>query len=251
LSGDVHEAAAVGFDRGAGSYERGRPSYPQEAISRIVEYLAIGGDTTLVDLAAGTGKFTRLLVPTGARIIAVEPVAAMRAELAAQLPAVETLDGTAEAIPMADASVDVLTVAQAFHWFDLDRALAEIARVLRPGGGMAMLWNRRDESEPWVAAMSRIIGWHDRPIAHYDSVDWPAVVAKSGSFTPLERFEVSYEHVIDRELLRERVYSISYIATMNEAERTRLGDEVVALAQGFPDEFPLPYRTVVHWCHAR
>ena len=110
----------------------------------------------------------------------------MRRELEQAVPGVEVLDGTAESIPLPDASVDVVTVAQAFHWFDAPVALDEIARVLRPGGGLAILWNERDESTPWVAEMSRIIRWHERTVSRYQHVAWAEIVAASGRFTPLQ-----------------------------------------------------------------
>src|SRR5690606_25154234 len=130
----IPDAAAEGFGRGAEAYESARPSYPPDAVGEIATVCDVGPGRRVLDLAAGTGKLTRLLVPTGAEVVAVEPVAEMRAVLSAVLPGVEALDGTAEAIPLPDASVDAVTVAQAFHWFDPPVALAEIARVLRPGG---------------------------------------------------------------------------------------------------------------------
>ena len=143
----IHEAAAVGFARGADAYERGRPEYPADAL----EPLRLSPDLTVLDLAAGTGKLTRPLAASGARVIAVEPVAEMRAALPSS---VETLDGTAESIPLGDGSVDLVTVGQAFHWFDGDAALAEIHRVLRPGGRLALVWNRRVEDAPVNAEIS-------------------------------------------------------------------------------------------------
>ena len=127
----IHEAAKA-FDQGAVDYEKGRPSYPADAVAKIVDVLGVGPGTRVLDLAAGTGKLTRLLVPTGAELVAVEPVAGMLDQLVAALPDVEVHDGTAEAIPLPDASVDAAVVAQAFHWFDPDVALAELARVLVP-----------------------------------------------------------------------------------------------------------------------
>jgi len=154
---DLSDVAAAGFGAGAQDYERGRPSYPDDLVVWMAERLRIGAGSRVVDLAAGTGKLTRLLVPTGADLVAVEPVAAMREQLAAVVPGVPALDGTAESIPLAPASVDAVTVAQAFHWFDADAALAEIARVLRPGGALGLVWNERDVREPWVAELSKLI----------------------------------------------------------------------------------------------
>jgi ubiquinone/menaquinone biosynthesis C-methylase UbiE len=126
----VHQAAR-GFEQAADAYERARPTYPQAAVAWLCERLAVRRGRRVLDLAAGTGKLTRSLVAAGADVVAVEPIAAMRERLP---PEVEALDGTAEAIPLPGASVDAVTVAQAFHWFDAEPALAEIHRVLRPGG---------------------------------------------------------------------------------------------------------------------
>jgi A/G-specific adenine glycosylase len=166
----IDDVAATGFEAGAAAYELARPGYPDEAVAVLVGMLGIAAGVQVLDLAAGTGKLTRRLIELGASVIAIEPVRGMRRELQQAVAGVEVLDGTAESIPLADASVDVVTVAQAFHWFDAPLALAEIARVLRPGGGLAILWNERDESTPWVAEMSRIIRWHERTVSRYQRV---------------------------------------------------------------------------------
>src|SRR3954454_1555934 len=133
---------ANAFGPAAGDYERARPSYPAAAIDVLRRELGIGPGRMVCDLAAGTGKLTRLLVPSGATILAVEPVPGMRDELRVAVPDVEVVDGTAEAMPFPDASVDAVTVAQASHWSRFDEALAEIRRVVRPGGGLAILFNQ-------------------------------------------------------------------------------------------------------------
>ena len=245
----IDKVAASGFAAGSGAYDRGRPSYPQEAVDFLVDRLGIGPDKTVVDLAAGTGKFTALIVPTGARVIAVEPVAEMRETLARVLPAVEALDGTAEEIRLADGTVDVVIVAQAFHWFDADKALSQIARVLVPGGGLALLWNRRDESVPWVRRMSEVIGWHEFDRANYDRVDWAAVVGQSGLFSDVQHTTFDYEQELDRDGLAERVRSVSYIASMESDEQEVLVEKVLRLVDDKPERFPLPYNTLVFWCH--
>jgi ubiquinone/menaquinone biosynthesis C-methylase UbiE len=249
--GRIHDVAASGFAAGSDAYDRGRPSYPREAVDLIVSEVGIGPGSTVVDLAAGTGKFTALLVPTGADVIAVEPVAEMSQTLGRRLPQVEVHEGTAESMPFADGFADAVTVAQAFHWFDFDAALAEIARVLRPGGGLAFLWNRRDESAPWVDKMSEILRWKERDFARYDEIDWAAVVAGSGHFTDLRQRTFSYEQEIDREGLADRVRSISYVASMDEEQREGLVKQVVALVDDKPERFPLPYTTLVFWCSKR
>jgi ubiquinone/menaquinone biosynthesis C-methylase UbiE len=245
----IDDVAARGFQAGAAAYEIARPGYPDDALATLARELRIADGTTVCDLAAGTGKLTRRLIELGASVVAVEPVEAMREQARGTVPSADVVDGTAEAIPLPDASVDVVTVAQAFHWFDADLALAEIARVLKPGGGLALLWNERDERTAWVAEMSRLIRWHERTVSRYQHVDWVAVVAASGHFTPLEEHAAPWEQPMTRDVLADRVRSISYIAVMPPAERERLAAEVTALVTRLPEPFGLPYVCRVQWCH--
>ena len=151
----VHPSAATGFARSVEAYERARPEYPPEAIAWLARELDLRPGRTVVDLAAGSGKLTRPLAALGCEVIAIEPVAEMRAAIG---PAARALDGTAEAMPLPDDSADAVTVGQAFHWFDGPKALAEIERVLRPGGALALVWNRRpSESSELHAAISALI----------------------------------------------------------------------------------------------
>lgn len=254
----IHEAAAIGFDRAAGAYERARPSYPQDAVDHTVEQLHIGSASRVVDLAAGTGKFTRLLVPTGATLVAVEPVAGMRAVLADGAPGVEVLEGTAEAIPLEDGSVDAVVCAQAFHWFDGPAALAEIRRVLKPGGGLAVIFNIRDESVPWVAELTEITGVRNAPRPHHTEARraFAGFVAGDGGYGPVTVAQFRYEQELDEEALVERVVSQSWIAAMADAEQEALLDRVRQLARSHPDlagraTFVMPYDTEVTICHRR
>ncbi|HEY5316409.1 MAG TPA: methyltransferase domain-containing protein, partial [Solirubrobacteraceae bacterium] len=160
LSPEIHENAALGFDRAAEEYERGRPEYPAAAVDLLASELGFGAGSTIVDLAAGTGKLTRALIATGAHVVAVEPVAGMRRQLVAAVPAAEVLEGTAEAMPLAPGSADAVLVAQAFHWFDAAKAAREIHRVLRPDGGLGAIWNIWDDSVEWVARMQQLVGAH-------------------------------------------------------------------------------------------
>lgn len=243
----IDDVAARGFEAGAAAYEIARPGYPDEALHVLRDEVGVRHGTSVLDLAAGTGKLTRRLVELGASVTAVEPVDAMRAQLGVAVPGVEVLEGTAESIPADDATLDVVTVAQAFHWFDAPAALADIARVLRPGGRLAILWNERDEATPWVAEMSKVIRWHERTVSRYQHVAWDAVVAASGRFTPLNERTVRWDQQMTCELLAERVRSISYIAAMPTAERERLVAEVVYLARRMPEPFALPYVCRVQW----
>jgi len=201
----------------AGAYERGRPGYPEEA----VRWLAGDEPCDVIDLGAGTGKLTRALVALSHRVIAIEPLDEMRAELEAALPAVHALPGSAEVIPLPDGSTDVVTSAQAFHWFDHDDAMPEIARVLRPGGRIALVWNSRDDRDPWMARLSAIIG--NETIEETDVVP---VLDASGLFGPVETMQFSFEQRLDREGLLDLVLSRSYLAKLPPPEREPVLDAV-------------------------
>jgi SAM-dependent methyltransferase len=251
----VHPAAAHGFDRGAADYAAARPGYPDAAVDLVAAELGVGPGRRVLDLAAGTGILTRALVARGADVVAVEPVAGMRAELRRATPGVEVLDGRAEALPLDDASVDVVTVAQAFHWFDPAPALAEIARVLRPGGGLALIWNGRDESVGWVARWTEIVerGGGGRPYTRRD--DWADVVTAHGAgrFTPLERRTFPNPHPTTPEGIVARAASTSWVAARPDDVREAVLDEVRDLVGTHPDlagrdELVFPHDTHVWWC---
>jgi ubiquinone/menaquinone biosynthesis C-methylase UbiE len=183
--GGVPREAAEGFSRTADDYERSRPSYPQAAVDHLAAILGLGPGRTVVDLGAGTGKLTRLLVPTGARVVAVEPLEAMREQLVASSEGAEVLEGTAEHLPLAGRSVHAVTVAQAFHWFDGDATLAELRRVLVPEGGVAVVYNERDRSVPWVAEVDAIVDEHRGERSRQWDGRWQEAFDRSDEFTPL------------------------------------------------------------------
>jgi SAM-dependent methyltransferase len=208
------------FAEVAGAYERGRPGYPEGA----VRWMAGDRPLAVVDLGAGTGKLTRVLVALGHRVVAVEPLDEMRAELAAALPAVHAIQGTAEEIPLFTGAADVVTSAQAFHWFDHDNALPEIARVLRPGGRLALVWNSRDDRDPWMGQLSAIIG--NESIEESDVVP---VIDASGLFGRVETAVFSFTHTLDRDRLLDLVLSRSYLAKLSPSDREPVLDAVGAL----------------------
>ena len=247
----IDPVAAAGFGSAARAYERARPSYPGEAIEWLVERLRLGPGTTVVDLAAGTGKLTRLLVPTGARVVAVEPIGAMREQLVGVVPAAEVVDGVAERIPLGDAVADAVTVAQAFHWFRPDEALAEIHRVLRDGGSLALLWNTRDLEDPLQAAVERVLRPYRQAVPAHEGREWRAALAASGLFAAVEERRFAFVQELDTEGLCERTASTSFIAALPDPERERVLARVRELAARLEQPFPYPYVTEVFVCSRR
>lgn len=207
----IHPWAAAGFGSAAEAYERGRPDYPPEAIAWLAERLDLGPGRTVVDLGAGTGKLSRLLAGTGARVIAVEPVDEMRAFIE-----VEALAGTAEAIPLPDACADAVTAAQAFHWFRPDEAGREIDRILKPGGKLARIDNRLDRSDPATDAFAAII---DHCRGHPCLEDEPSPDAR--------RFP--HAQTLDADGLAARLASETSIAILPDERRREVLDAVRAL----------------------
>jgi MOSC domain-containing protein YiiM/SAM-dependent methyltransferase len=246
----IHESAAKGFSAGADAYERGRPSYSPEAIAHIVRELRIGPESIVLDLAAGTGKLTRELVPTGARLIAVEPIAEMAAKLAAAVPNAEIRKGTAEDIPAENHSIDAVVVGQAFHWFDGIRALSELRRVLRPDGALALIWQSRDASVPWVQRLNEIIDRADDGHPRFRTNEWRQAFDLTALFEPLEAAEFAYLQPTTPELVVDRVASISYVAAMPQSKRRIVLDAVRELLASDPAtagraEIDLPHRVEV------
>ena len=251
MTDTVHPIAARGFEAAADAYERGRPGYPAEAIASIVNLLDLRPGRVLLELGAGTGKMTRQLVPSGARILAIEPVAGMRAMLVATVPDAELLDGTAEAIPLPAGSVDAVVVAQAFHWFDTIRALSEIHRVLRPGGRVALIWNLRDESVPWVRRLGDCIDGATGGEAPSSQHGWRERTDRCGLFEPLETTTFRHVQRLTVDGVLDRVVSISTVAAAAPSVRDGLVAEIRSLLATDRDtagltEFDLPYNTEVH-----
>jgi len=242
------QPGAEGFDPGASVYEQSRPSYPAEAVTWMIDSLGIRPSSRVLDLAAGTGKFTRLL---HGRVVAIEPIEGMRRQFVSAVPGVPVIAGVAEAIPLADESVDAVTVAQAFHWFDTDKSLAEIRRVLRPRGRLGLVWNRRDESVPWVARLRDLLEPYEGLTPREWRRRWMRPEWTETGFTELEEGEFAYQQELDAEGLCGRVASVSFIAALEESERAQLLGQVRDLVAGFPEPFVLPYRTAVFWCSKR
>ncbi|STZ72676.1 type 11 methyltransferase [Mycolicibacterium fortuitum] len=230
------KARSLSFGSEAAAYERGRPSYPPEAI----DWLLPEGAHDVLDLGAGTGKLTTRLVERGLDVIAVDPLPEMLELLSNSLPDTPALLGTAEEIPLADNSVDAVLVAQAWHWFDPERAVKEVSRVLRPGGRLGLVWNTRDERSGWVKDLGRIIGPEHDPNSE---------VALGEPFGEIERHTVEWTSYLTPQALIDLVASRSYCITSPEKVRTRTLEQVRELLATHPalansSGLALPYVTV-------
>jgi ubiquinone/menaquinone biosynthesis C-methylase UbiE len=225
------------FGQVADLYDRARPGYPAEAVGWLVR----GTPQLVLDLGAGTGKLTAELVAAGHRVVAVDPSPQMLTILRHTVPEAEALEGAAEAIPLPDAEVGAVVVAQAFHWFDHQVAVDEIARVLQPHGQLGLVWNLRDVSTPWVAELSGIIGNADASRAEIG----PAVRAAGTHFTAFETAQFKYAQRLDCETLLSLVRSRSYVAIRPADEQDEICAKVTRLFDRFagPDGLVLPYIT--------
>jgi SAM-dependent methyltransferase len=241
---DVFQRRARSFGGVAEVYQRARPTYPMAAVRWMTEPAP---GRQVLDLAAGTGKLTQVLVDAGFEVTAVEPAAEMLAELRALLPDVPALAGSAEQIPLPDASCDAVLVAQAFHWFDTRRALDEIARVLRPGGALGLTWNLRDDSLDWVATLTELLGGPGDVVSATPPLrEEPAAAHEAFLDTVRRVFPNPQPFTTDR--LVEWASSSSGVAVLEPAERERVLASIRDLASTHPalrgrESFDLPFVT--------
>ncbi|TDV72219.1 class I SAM-dependent methyltransferase [Pseudomonas sp. LP_7_YM] len=249
----IHKAAQLGFSTQAGAYSQGRPDYPDELGTWLQHTLGIDAQSSVVDLGAGTGKFTRLLTPLTAHLTAVEPVEPMRQEFAKRFPDTPIVCGTAESLPLEDATADVLVCAQAFHWFANDAAVAEIHRVLKPGGRLGLIWNVRDESVDWVAQITRIITPYEGDTPRFHTGDW-RLPFDGRYFAQPELTCLNYTHSGDAEtVIMNRFLSVSFIAALPQAEKAVVTKQLRDLIQTHPalrdrQTVEFPYQTQAYLC---
>jgi len=252
----IHHAAAEGFAAGAASYVAGRPEYPPEIEAWLTDELGLHSGKTVLDLGAGTGKFSRSLLATGAKVIAVEPVPEMLDQLVRQYPEVEARSGSAEAIPLGDALVDAVVCAQSFHWFATREALHEIHRVLNPGGALGLVWNDRDNNVEWVAALTRIMKRFEGGVPRFHSQKWRASFPADG-FGPLREKRFPNPHTGDPErVIVDRILSVSFMAALPPDEQERVKDELHEVIASSPElagkaQVTFPYETLAVVCSKR
>lgn len=243
MDDEERQARRSSFGSVAEMYERSRPRYPRSA----VEWALGAAPLRVLDLGAGTGKLSRTLLDCGHDVLAVEPDEAMRAGLGAALPGVTVLAGTAEQIPLPDSDVDAVVAGQAYHWFEPERAHPEIARVLRPGGTFAPMWNIRDDRAAWVSELAGILksedawsGWRQEQTPRLGPL-----------FGELAKAEFRHEQTLDLNELVGLVMSRSYVITLAREEQDRIAERVVELTRTHPDlagrdRFVMPYVTVTY-----
>lgn len=231
-------------------YERGRPGYPEQ----VVDLAELAPSARALELAAGTGKFTRQLVARIAHVVAVEPDPGMRRLLVTGCPGVEAIDGTAEQIPLADDAVDAVFVAQAFHWFDNEPALREIARVLRPGGAVVVMWNVAiGPAVPSITAVEELLApiWPrdsgfplDMMSGDWAPNAWNLPFAKR-TFDQIREARLANPQTVDAEGLVAYFGSMGWVANLPDGERQPLVDAMRSRLSAA--EYVLPWQTRVQW----
>eukprot|EP00899_Mesostigma_viride_P019737 jgi/Mesvir1/27765/Mv07450-RA.1 len=265
-SSSVHQVALEGYQQPA-AYERGRPGYSTESVQKLLSQLLPrrpSSSDMLLELGSGSGKFTIGLIqlldplPHGPRVLCVDPVPGMRDALARSCgDRVDVSDGSAERIPADDGSVSAIFVAQAFHWFASEATLREMHRVLRPGGGVGLIWNTFDCTKDWVARLEAIRTRHyNHDIPRQQTGEWRRVFETAigqSLFSPLDFWQGRFVQRGDASIMVDRIVSSSAVAVLPKEQQRAVADEVAAVMSCHPDvagavEYDLPYVTDVFWC---
>ncbi len=248
----LHTAARDGFAKEASTYASGRPDYPAELAGWLTGSLQLGPGRSVADVGAGTGKFCKLLVKTGANVLAIEPVKEMR-EQAQAIAGVTALDGQAQQMPVADASLDAIVCAQAFHWFAGTDTLDEFARTLKPGGRLGLVWNVRDESVDWVARITQIITPYEGDAPRFYKGDWRRPFPHP-QFGALEQTSLPYQHAgPPAQVIIDRFMSVSFLAALPQGDRQVVRGQLLDLIATHPDlrgreTVSFPYQTLAFSC---
>lgn len=243
-----HEVAIAGFASDADRYESGRPGYPVAAVRFIRDALDLHSTDVVIDVGAGTGKLTRELISAPATVIALDPVAEMLALIPGRAPRAHLVLGSAETIPVADAAVSAVTAAQAFHWFDPDRAWDEFARVLRPNGVVVLVWNARVRDKAWVDDIWTLLDRVEKNAPWRDH-DHPEMNESHAGFSDLERTCFDNAVEMNDETVLGRVLSVSHVAVLSEMQRATIADEVRAIISSAERPLVMNYRTDVFVRH--
>jgi SAM-dependent methyltransferase len=230
----------------ADAYERGRPEYPRAAVGALAAELELAPAATVLDLGAGTGKLSRALIAAGFDVVALEPLPSLREVLTTSIGADRVREGVAESIPLADGSVDAVTAADAFHWFDRARALNEIRRVLRPSGGLAVLTMLPDWSgASWAHELGQLVANARPEHPYFDGPAWQDAVRAAGDWSEPREVRITATQPADPERIVAHMASMSWIAAMPESERTSLLERMRALIAGGETPAELPVHVVI------
>ena len=230
----------------AGEYERGRPDYPPAVIDALASELRLDAASPVLDLAAGTGKLTRALLAAGLDVVAIEPQAALREPLAASVGAERVRDGLAEAIPLPDGAVAAVTVADAIHWFDHAAALAEIARVLRDGGGLAIVTTFPDwRSASWAHEVGTLLADLRPRHPQFDGPPWPDAVRASGAWTEPREVRMAISIQASAQRIVDHIASFSWIAALDGHERSELLARLLSVIEAGETPAELPVQVVL------
>jgi SAM-dependent methyltransferase len=252
---DLYERAWSSSDSAAG-YEWARPAYPDDAVEFLGEVLHIGPGSIVLDVGAGTGKLSRNVVRLGCKLIAIEPLPEMRDQFRDAVVGIDVLDGTAEALPVDVESVDAIVAGQAWHWFDSWAAVVEAERVLRPGGGVGLLWNEYDESVRWIKDIAGL-GRESKLRSQSPSTrEWRTAFDGRPRWTDLEEVSFPHVHSVSRDQVVGRVMSSSVIAALTLTERARFAQRAREILDSHQDAREtetvlMPYRTQVFWSRYR
>lgn len=244
---EIHGTASGGYEQQADAYQRARPTYHPSLAEQVAALARSLGESSaesgrlLIELGAGTGKFTRQLVSNGCMVTAVEPVEAMRAVLTENCPEVAAVDGTAEHIPISDGEAGLVVASQSFHWFDYPRALDEISRVLEPGGHLVTVWNVRDDRVDWVSACSGVTEPHAGETPRHYTMRWRNAIDGDDRFAPVADFTVANPWPTTQQGVVDRVLSTSFIADLGQEQQAAVVADVRRIVEPLGAAFDYPY----------